>query len=77
MAVSAGIPLPLFLLLLYGLKACELLHFPEPGQRNWSAVNLNFLLIAAIYLITPRRAGALPGGSVPSVLSDLLCGLTA
>lgn len=67
-----GIPLPLFLLLLYGLKACELLHFPEPGQRNWSAVNLNFLLIAAIYLITLGVLALCQGGSVPSVLSDPL-----
>lgn len=67
-----GIPLPLFLLLLYGLKACELLHFPEPVQRNWSAVNLNFLLIAAVYLITLGVLALCQGGSVPSVLRDPL-----
>lgn len=46
-----NLPLPLFFLLLYGLKVCELLHFPEPGQPNWAAVNEGFLYTSGIYLI--------------------------
>ena len=46
-----NLPLPLFFLLLYGLKVCELLHFPEPGLPNWAAVNEGFLYTCATYLI--------------------------
>lgn len=71
MAIT-GIPLPLFLLLLYGLKALELLHFPYRGQRNWSTVNLNFLLNAAVYLVVLGVLAFCLRVSVPEVLRNPL-----
>lgn len=65
-----GIPLPLFLLLLYGLKTLELLHFPYPGQRNWATVNLNFLMIAANYLVVLGVLAFCLRDSVPAVLRN-------
>lgn len=71
MAVS-GIPLPLFLLALYGLKICKLLHFPTPGLRNWSSVNLNFLLTSSVYLTTLGVLALFLEQNVRTVLQDPL-----
>lgn len=46
-----NIPLPLFFLLLYGLKICEFLHFPDASRQNWIGANEGFLFTCATGLI--------------------------
>lgn len=65
-----NLPLPLFFLLLYGLKVCELLHFPEPGQPNWAAVNVGFLFTCAACLILLGLLSFGLGLDTRAVLSD-------
>lgn len=65
-----SIPLPLFFLLLYALKVCELLHFPAPERQNWLAVNESFLYTGAACLILLGLLSFALGLNARTVLGD-------
>ena len=67
-----NLPLPLFFLLLYGLKICELLHFPDTDRQNWAAVNESFLYTCAACLVLIGLLSFALGMNVQALLANPL-----
>lgn len=67
-----NLPLPLFFLLLYGLKVCELLHFPDTDRQNWAAVNESFLYTCAACLVLIGLLSFALGINVQALLTNPL-----